>query len=91
MKTFEQDYECSGFCKHATFWASKDIREGPPKQACIYSLKESFDENMVLLGWATVATTALALLVFCCHCGLYLHKADTGQKKGMTKKKFIFD
>ena len=77
MMTLEQDYDCSGMCQSAMFYASKSIKEGPPKQACIYRLKESFDDNMVLLGWSIVATSLMALLMFCCHCGLYLDREQT--------------
>ena len=90
MKQFEEDFSCSGMCEHATFWASKSIELGPPKQACIYRLKDSFDEDMVLLGWSIVATGIMTLLVFCCHCGLYIKK-EVVLRKSATKRKFIFD
>lgn len=90
VKTLEQEFDCSGICNSARFWASKDIKEGPPKQACIYTLKESFDENIVLLGWAMVATAVMTMLTCCCHCGLYAEKSPA-TKNGVTKRKFIFD
>ena len=77
-------------CSSATFWASKSIELGPPPQPCIYKLKESFDDDMVLLGWSIVATAACSLLIFCCHCGLYISK-DRHVPKLPTRKKFIFD
>ena len=77
-------------CSHATFWASKSIELGPPPQPCIYKLKESFDQDMVLLGWAIVATAACSLFIFCCHCGLYISK-DNHVRKNIAKRKFIFD
>lgn len=45
---------------------------------------------MVVLGWAIVATGVMTLLMFCCHCGLYLDK-ESSVKKSILKKKFIFD
>lgn len=90
IKTLEEDFNCSGFCSYARFWASKDIKTGPPTQACIYTLKESFDDDMVLLGWSIVATGAMTLLLLCCHCGLYLNRSVPG-KSGVSKKRFIFD
>jgi len=77
-------------CEFATFWASRSIQEGPPKQACIYRMKKSFDADMVLLGWSIVATAFCSLIVLCCHCGLYISK-DAFAKKTVAKKKFIFD
>jgi len=62
-------------CDYATFWASRSIESGPPPQACIYKLKESFDVDIRPLGWAMVATTLASLFVLCCHCGLYRPKA----------------
>lgn len=90
MKLLEEQFDCSGMCSYATFWASRSIKDGPPKQACIYKLKESFDEDMILLGWSIVATAICSLFVLCCHCGLYITK-DQFLKKSITKKKFIFD
>ena len=91
MKSFEEDYGCSGLCRSATFFASKDIREGPPPpDTCIYKLKESFDDDMVMIAWAIVATGFMCLLMFCCHCGLYLEKSESS-KSGPTKRRFIFD
>ena len=77
-------------CDFATLWASRDIANGPPQEACIYKLKDSFDEDMVLLGWSIVATAICSLLVLCCHCGLYIEK-DRYLSKSAIKKKFIFD
>ena len=89
VKTLETDYDCSGFCGYATFWASKDIKEGPPKKACIYVLKDAFDDDTVLIGWSIVATGLMTFLLLMCHCGLYLNRS-TGPKKE-AKKRFIFD
>lgn len=90
VKMLEEDYNCSGFCSSANFWASKDIKTGPPTQTCIYTLKDSFDEDMVLLGWSTAATAVMVLFMFLCHCGLYLDKNPL-TRKGISKKRFIFD
>lgn len=90
VKTLEEDFNCSGFCSFGRFWASKDIKTGPPTQACIYTLKDSFDDDMVLLGWSIVATAIMTLFMLLCHCGLYLDKSVPG-KMGVSKKRFIFD
>lgn len=90
ITTLEEDFDCSGICKFATFWASKSIKTGPPPQACIYKLKDSFDEDMVLIGWSIVATGIMTFFMLCCHCGLYLER-NTADKKGPGKKRFIFD
>lgn len=90
VKTLEEEFNCSGFCSYARFWVSKDIKTGPPTQACIYLLKDSFDENMVYLGWSIVATATMTLFLLLCHCGLYLDRVVPG-KQGVSKKRFIFD
>jgi len=30
VKSLEEDFNCSGFCSYGRFWASKDIKTGPP-------------------------------------------------------------
>ena len=90
VRTLEQDYNCSGLCSPADFWASKDIKIGPPQQSCIYSMKDSFDENIVLLGWSIVATAGFSFLVFLCHCGLYFNRTPKPVST-VSKKRFIFD
>ena len=90
IETLEREFECSGLCEPAMFWASKDIKEGPPKRACIYALKDSFDSKMSMIGWSIVVTAFMTLMLLICHCGLYLNKAQK-LHKSVTKRKFIFD
>ena len=90
IKSLEQEYNCSGLCEPARFWASKSIKLGSPTESCIYALKDSFDDNMVLLGWSIVGTATFVCLIFLCHCGLYLSSTPK-PKSTFSKKRFIFD
>lgn len=72
------------------FYASKSIKDGPPDIACIYALKESFDDEMAMIGWSIVVTGFMTLMLLLCHCGLYLDKREK-INKSITKRKFIFD
>jgi hypothetical protein len=90
IKTLEQDFNCSGLCEPAQFWASKSIKLGAPTESCIFSLKDSFDDNMVLLGWSIVSTAIFVCLILLSHCGLYLSSAPK-TKSTVSKKRFIFD
>jgi hypothetical protein len=90
VKTLEETYNCSGLCKKPTFWVYQSVQSGPPREACIYSLKNDFDANAVWLGWTMVGITVCIVLALFTHCGLYLND-DEKLKRKVRKRTFIMD
>lgn len=90
VKTLEETYNCSGLCKKPLFWSYKSVELGPPREACIFSLKNDFDANAVWLGYTMIAIASFIGFAMLTHCGLYLSD-DEKLKRKVRKRTFIMD
>jgi hypothetical protein len=60
---------------------------GPPPTACVYKVKEEFDERVGPIGLCVIVACASLLLAWTTHFGFYFTK----EKKVGSKKRFIND
>jgi hypothetical protein len=62
---FEEEFDCAGICKPATFYYDRSIELGKPNSSCIESIKDELTSSFQGLGIATLVSGILLFFVFC--------------------------
>lgn len=63
MGAMEQKFACSGFCKSALFWFTKDINSVPSK-ACKESIIKEIGSGYTVPGVIVIIAAILVLIIF---------------------------
>ena len=85
----EEGLQCSGMCKPALFYFSKDISFGPPKTNCLLKMKqhvglllEAYAATSILCGLTVLILFFLHFSLYCRPSHLYELRDDGGVDAG---------
>lgn len=63
---FEDEYNCTGICKAASFYWSKSIELGKPTISCIKGLKDGISKAFLGIGICAIVAGGLLWFVWIC-------------------------
>ncbi|CDW80166.1 UNKNOWN [Stylonychia lemnae] len=64
VKEIENLFDCNGICNPGIFYTYKDLKEGPPNQDCMESLRKTFKNVTVNVGITLVVSFIFCFIAF---------------------------
>lgn len=66
LEMLEEDFECQGVCDTGRFWLFTDVKDGPPTEGCLTSMKSRFANKSLGAAIVMFITVLIDLFIFIC-------------------------
>jgi hypothetical protein len=75
FQIFEDDFNCSGWCRKGIFYFQNPISMGPPEDTCFKHFKEELSNTSKPFAVTAIITGVVCLILFLSHFALYFRPA----------------
>lgn len=83
---FEDDFNCSGWCRQGIFYYQNPMAYGPPKDTCFKHLKEELATTSKPFAVTAIITGVVCLILFISHFALYFRPLKEWQPEPVAKQ-----
>lgn len=74
----EKEFNCAGICQPPLFYYSKNVNNGPPKEACVVLMVNDIAPGLSKLGGVLTVSGVLILLMNFCAIPICCYKREVG-------------